>query len=283
LSVLLFTHKSMLGEKLKDIGRQMLGQGAEVKFKKAAENYERTHVVSATEARRAVFNDLMDSLQQEMRLTGGIDPNSDFWKEFRGGMNELFGKVKIDEFKNEANRHTFALPPLGAREYDAAAKYYKKRFENNLPNMGRVKALAENNAYIRGLLARTMSDPRYAGSRDLKTLMADPANADLRASIGKVLMAREAIKDDYRRFGKEIEFKKSMDNLKNTAKESLYRMFIGSPAKLMGDQLKAGMKGDVSGFFKAMEPFAKEQVKAAGKLAWAGAKTAASKVNKMMD
>ena len=70
--MLLFTHKSMLGEKLKDIGHQMLGQGAEVKFKKAAENYERTHVVSATEARRAVFNDLMDSLQQEMRLTGGI-------------------------------------------------------------------------------------------------------------------------------------------------------------------------------------------------------------------
>lgn len=220
----------MLKEKIKDIGRHLTGEGVEVRFKNTVGQYERSHGVSREEAEKAIFMDRFDAVQHELTYTGAI--NADTYRAFVAGLNEIFGKDGVADMKrNSADPVIYRalhLAPVSQGEFDRVASYFKGKFENKVPNAAVVRDCAENKKSIDALYARVSGDPAFMGTNDLEALIA--AHPELGADLGRLMSAKELSDIHERIFENGIRFKKSIETLKATSKESLSVMFWKAPA-----------------------------------------------------
>jgi hypothetical protein len=266
----------MFKEKIKDLGRQLKGEGPEVKFKNTVAQYERAHGVSHEAAEKAVFIDRFNAVQHELTYTRAIDKET--YRAFVAGLNEVLGKNGVADMKRDATDpaiyRALHVPPATPAEFNQALTYFKSKFENRAPNAAVVKDCAENKKIIDALHARFMGDPALAGAGDLEALIA--THPELGADLGKILSAKELSDMHERRFGDGIHFNKSMETLKETAKESLTTMFWKAPS----DYIKAISKNpkfDFAYFAKTTwetATFLGKEGKEGGKLLLETAKTA---------
>lgn len=224
---------TMFKETLKNLGRKMTGEAAEVKFNKTVDKYEKTHGVSHEAAEKAIFLDRFNAVQHELTYTRAID--KDTYRDFVAGLNEIFGKNGVADLKRDgadpAIYRALLLPPASLAEFNQTASYFKTKFENKVPNAAVVKDCAENKKIIDALHTRFMGDPALAGAGDLEALIA--AHPELGADLGKILSAKELSDLHERRFEGDLRFDGSMEKLKATAKESFATMFWKAPSEYL--------------------------------------------------
>ena len=268
----------MLKEKLKDLGRRIIGEGAEVNFKNAASEHSRTHGVSIEEAKKAIFADRLRHAKMEMNLRGGVPRHSKEWRAFSGALNELFGKNELDLFRQDGSRIATPFPVnITNKEIRSAETHFKANFDNNAPRDMRVlDDFARNLKTADGLLGMITADPRFGASRDLQALLA--ASPDLRAYLGKALLSKDGMEMHERHFGRKVMHDKTMEGLGKAFKESSYMMLGRAPA----DYAKAIMhlRPNLPSFMKFTEETAKffgREIYAGTKLAYHTGKAVATK------
>lgn len=248
---------SMFKEKIKDIGRQLTGEGPEVKFKSTVDQYERSHGVSHEAAEKAVFMDRFNAVQHELTYTRSI--NKETYRALVAGMNEVFGKDGVFDMKRDAADpaiyRVLTLAPASLAEFNQTASYFKTKFENKVPNAAVIKDCAENKKIIEALHTRFSGDPLLAGTSDLEALMG--AHPELGADLGKILLTKELSDMHEQKFENGLRFKSSIETLGNTAKESLGTMIWKAP----NEWWKTVNKSKQTGF-----GFAAESVGATAKL-----------------
>ena len=263
-----YTKGDMFKEKLKDLGRRMTGEGAEVRFKNDVAKYESAHGVSHEAAEKAVFMDRFNAVQHELVYTRKIEEET--YRAFVAGLSEVFGRNGVDGMKRDAADpaiyRALHLAPVSPAEFNQTLNYFKSKFDQKAPNAAVVRDCAENKKTIEALHARFMGDPALAGAGNLEALIA--AHPELGADLGKVLSAKELSDMHERRFGTGIRFKESMEKLKTTGKESLATMFWKAPAEYVKAITKTP-KLDFNYFAKTTMETAKflgKEGKAGGKL-----------------
>jgi hypothetical protein len=260
-------------DKMKDAGRRMLGQGGEVRFKNEVDEYASRYGVTPGEAQKTVFSERLRDVR--MGLTS---------KAAMGSFNEMFGDMEaaLRETVDEAGIETcladarspaarpLAMPPLVPRDHGQAASFFQQRHEKKAPGYAVTKDTAQNMQLMIRLMGRLEADPRYAAAPSLEQLLTDPANADLRADVGMVLLSRRQIADHERGFGNQMRFEKNAAELKETAKEL--------PAKLLLEPVLETVKGIMTiakgkASFESVLRALKNVGASLGKGAWQGVKT----------
>ncbi len=216
-------------ETMKDIARAPF-QWNEVKFKKEAAEFAKTHGVSAEQAEKAIFDARLKAVDREVVLNSAIDYDSKEFSNLLAAMYELFGSKEMDQFKEHADNPSIfrtigAVPTSG--ELRASQKYFRDKFSGEAPANAIVTDAAEKTKLILALAARFSRDTRVTGAADLRAVLA--SNPDLAADLGKILQAKEELERHERMFGREMSFDKSLEQLKQTGKDSLKTMLWNAP------------------------------------------------------
>lgn len=107
-------------EKFKDIGRHIIGQGEEVRFKNEVAEYATSHGVPFEQATKTILSDRFRNVGSELGTNGIIDAKSKDFKQFRAALNEIFGGEKLKEFSKDGADptifRTLLVPPSNPRE-----------------------------------------------------------------------------------------------------------------------------------------------------------------------
>ncbi len=260
------------GEKIKDLGRQLVGQGGEVQFKNDVLNYEKARGVSHEQAIKDVFLNRFRSIQTELTANGVIDSRSKDFFLFQTALNEVFGVESISQFTKDANDPTIfrALPmPIASpKEVKRAGDYFAKKFDGQRPVFSVLNDFSEQTKMMDLLLSRFSGDPRLSGANPLENIIV--ANPELGADIGKILEIKKALDRHERMFDKDKKFEKTMKEFRATAECSLTEMAWKAPtsyvSNVISKQIQAKNLGDFFGIFFS------ETGKFAGREAWAGTK-----------
>lgn len=271
----------MIKEKLKDIGRQLTGEGLEVKFKNEVSRYEAAHGVLREEAEKAIFLDRFNAVQHELTYTRNIA--EDTYRAFVASLNEVFEKDGVADMKRDSTAAIYralSLPPASLAEFNQSANYFKTKFGNKVPNAAVIKDCAENKKIIDALHSRFTGDPALAMAGDLRALIA--ARPELGADLGKVLSVKELSDMHERRFETGLRFNGSMEKLKATVKESVATMFWKAPSEYL-KVVSKNPKFDFSYFAKTTWETAKfvyKEGKAGGELLLEMAKASKAYIDK---
>jgi hypothetical protein len=259
-------------EKAKDVGKHIIGRGAEVRFKNEALEYERVNGVSKNEARKAVFLDRMSNVQNEI-LTGGVlDAKSKGFKEFKGAAREIFGEEKLREFSTDpryTSRRRGFSPPLASptgTEVKDAGDHYARKFNGQAPPRAVLWDTADSTKNINELMNRAAVD--YSAFSGVSLESALSMGPEMGADIGEILERGEAVERHERKFDKNLKFDKAMEGFKETAKESLVEMFWKAPTDFLNNMWK---KRTVDPF-KLFSAFLTEGARLVGRETVSGAK-----------
>lgn len=256
----------MVKQELKDFGRRMIFQGAEVEFQKKVREREKIGI-SRDEAEKTIFTESMNSALDELRLTGPLAPESKAFREFRAGLGEVFGKETINQFREDAEDpvkwRALALPPVTPRQLADVKGYFSRRHEGKTPEFPILNDTAINTKLIAECLRRVLADPELATPQDLKTII--DSHPELGADLGKILLAKSAVERHERRFGRGVDFENAAEKWKEDARETAIEMLFRAPFNFV----KAFGKSLISWRF---EIFAKGLTELVGREAWAGSK-----------
>ena len=259
-------------EKAIDIGRHIIGEGDEVRFKNEVNEYATTHSMSREDAEKTIFSGRLGGLQHELAINGMIDGKSKDYEQLRAAMNEMFGRDGLDKFmKDSADPkifRAFAAGPATPMEVNRQRMYYQRNFAGKNPAFGVLRDSAESTKLLDGVLRRFASDPRLRAGGSLETILA--ANPDLAADLGKTLSAKRMIEGHERGFGKDLNWEKASDKWKDSAQKSLTEMLWKAPSDSMMKIIKSGFQSKNLGQF--VGSFFKETMHLAGREAWAGSK-----------
>jgi hypothetical protein len=259
-------------EKAKDIGRHIIGEGDEVRFKNEVNEYAATHGMSREDAEKTIFSGKLGGLQHELAINGMIDGKSKDYQQLRAALNEMFGRDKLDKFMQDSADpkifRAFAMPPSTPMEVNRQRMYYHRNFAGKTPAFGTLRDSADNTKLLDGVLRRFASDPRLRRGGSLDTILA--ANPDLAADLGKALSAKRLIEGHERGFGKDLNWEKATEQWKKTAEEAVTEMLWKAPKDCLTRVIKSGFASKNLGGF--VEAFFKESMKCAGREMWAGSK-----------
>lgn len=227
-------------EKIKDFGRQVIGQGPEVDFKNEAQEYADANHVSIEEAQRDIFFDRMSNLQAETQL-GGLPNGTENLRDLQAAINEMFDKQQLEQFKTDSEDPNIfidpSLAPLDRKDYNRTADYFKKNYDGQQPDFNVVRDSTENLQLMKELLNRVNAS--RGSARSFTSLEAFLKRyPELGADIGKFLSAQELNDKHENRFDKGLKFDAAIDNFKEQAKDSLTEMFWRSPRDLLKKVLK---------------------------------------------
>lgn len=260
-------------EKMKDLGRRMLGQGREVKFKDDVAEYAANHGVASGDAQKAVFLERMRDVDRSLGTRSLLESFPELFQDLEAALNETVASEGVERCLADAE--TPALRPLGPivaapRDLQTMAAFFQQRHEKRKPGYAVLKDSAESMLTMRAAMLRLQSDPRYAAAPDVESLLNDPANPDLRADMGLVLLSRKEISRHERGFANQVRFEKSKEELKENAREI--------PAKLLLDPVVESLKGVQAivkgrGSFDSVAGALKKVAVSLSKGAWHGAKT----------
>lgn len=243
----------MIKEKLKDIGRTIIGQGSEVRFKNDTEIYAKDHGVTINEARKVLFGDAITNAKNEIIYKGCIDSDSEEYQRFRAALNEIFSTVELLKFQADASTSVFksmTTPPVTSAEYKKAENYYNGKFDKKHPSTPEVHKTAENTKEISQLLQRFSSDPALTTAFDLNHIMT--IRPDLGADIGKIMDLKNQMEKIEKKFEKGVDFDKSMERLKDDSKELLGKKVWKDTYAWLKIVTNSGLHPSFKSFFKAV-------------------------------
>lgn len=258
-------------EKIIEAGKKMMGTDSASEFEKEALAYEKRYGAAPEAAKKKIFMDYLNLLDGEISLSGCVDSDSDILKKFAGGLETIFDKKDLENFKvDSSSAHFRSLPitPLSGRDAGNMEFYYKSKFGGEVPSSSVIRESAENTKIIQGLIRRFRSDPGIMMSGDLERSLL--LRRDLGADIGKILLAKENLRMHEHNFGKEIDFEKAMDELNKETRKSGKNMVVDTPGKFFK---KVGK--NLSPNFNSAKNVFSASVKATGEELWAGTKIAA--------
>src|SRR3989339_1900581 len=119
-------------EQIKNVGRQLIGQGREVKFLKAVEEFETANSVSREEAEKAVFLEKIKSVRDRIAFSKMIGADAEEMKDLEAAMREVFKDDNLEKFKENAGDstifRTLSIPPVALRDVRVVEAYFKKKF-----------------------------------------------------------------------------------------------------------------------------------------------------------
>lgn len=259
-------------EQIKNVGRQLIGQGREVKFAKAVEEFETTKGVSREEAEKAIFIERIKTVQDRIKFSGTLGADVEELKELEAAMNEIFKGDGLERLKessaDSAIFRTLSLPPIALKNVKDAESYFKSKFDKKAPAEVVLKDYAQNGQLIEALLKRFSGDPSLrSGTDSLEAIIA--AHPELGADLGKILEARRLMARHEKCFKKDLNFDATLESFKKTARETLTEMLWKAPV----DSMSAIMKSMSSGSFgSCIETFFKETIKFSAREVWAGTK-----------
>ncbi len=277
-----------------NVGKRVIGRGAEVDFSNDVVEYEKMHGVSTEEAQKEIFVLKMQDLSDEMLHKGSIDFNSNEYNSFFAGMREIFDQTEIDNFLVEADirrssSSRMPRPSVTSAEYIKMEKQYKNDFpQKNVTGKNKrspvgpvINETMQNTKMINEMVAILMSDTRVNSSVDLKSLIA--TNPDLREIFGEILLSKVSVDKQKNQFGREILFDESMAKTKNQT-EKTFENGVKEVTQFIKKTLTTTLKGDIKGIvthvFGGSAELTMKAVGGAAKVGFAGAKTAATYINK---
>jgi len=230
------------GEKIKDVGRTIIGEGREVAFKNAAQEYAMLHSVSLEEATSILVQERLQHIKDDIDRNGVYTENS--VEDFTAAFKELFERGDLDTFREYADDPTIFIPtsPITVLPSDISSveKDYKTRFNKKAPSSAVLRDTAEQTKLAYELLSRFQTDPRITSASDIEAVIR--SNPELAADIGRFMQAKEGIDRHNRSFGRELQFQESWENTKKNAQESLQSMVFSAPANLTSSVFKEGQK-----------------------------------------
>jgi hypothetical protein len=259
-------------ETFKDIGRHIIGEGEEVKFKNEVASYEKRHGVSHEQAIKDLLFDRSESVQLELNSNGIVGAQSKSFKEFGGALREIFGQEKLKDFCEDAvNPGIFRNPLVSSStrlEVGRVQGYFSAKFKNQTPALSVVKDCADNMKLMNALLKRFSNDPRLRGTSSLEDVI--NSYPELGADLGKIFETRSMVENHERSFKKDLNFEKAVAEFKETAGDSFNEMFWKAPFDCLTNIVKKGFKSKgLGGFVGAVFS---EAGRFAGREMWAGTK-----------
>ncbi len=257
---------------IEDLGRKMIGQGDEVRFKNDVLEYERTHRLGHDEAERNVLFDRMRNVELELSSNGIISSDSKDFDLLQAALNEVFGSKNQEQYSKDAADpaifRSIAVPPSTLPEVNRVRGYYASNFGGKTPPFAVTKDSADNMKMIQALMTRFETDPRIAGAGSIESTLA--LHSDLGADLGKIFEAKKAVERHERLFGKDLAFEQTMANFKKTAQNSLTEMVWKAPVDYITTMAKKGLfMKSASGLLGSLM---KETARFSGREAVAGTK-----------
>jgi hypothetical protein len=243
----------MIKEKLKDIGRTIIGQGQEVRFKNDVEKYAKDNGVTINEAKKTLFDEAITNTKNEITYKGCIDSDSQEYRRFQAALNETFSFAELSKFRADASTSVFTpmtIPPVTGAEYKKAENYYKGKFKNKSPSMPETRKTAENTKGVNQLFQRFSIDPDFLTASDLNSLMA--MRPDIGADIGKIMDLKDQMEKIEKKFGQGVDFEKSIEMLKIDSKELLGKKIWKDTYSWLKIMTNSGLNPNFKSFSKAM-------------------------------
>ena len=254
------------------MGRHLIGQGDEVRFKNEVAEYQRLHGVPHEQATKTLLLHCLGNVRSEIGTHGVVGGQSKDFRGFHAALNEIFSREKMRQFSRDAGdpalfRH-LAVSPSNPTEVRQVERYFSKVFKGKKPEFSVIRDSSDNMKVMDALLQRFSHDPRFGGIDSLQNILA--AHPELGADIGRLLQAKGALERHERMFGKDLRFEKAMDAFKKTAQTSLTEMLWKAPTDYMMTIMKKGFHtkglGDLTGMFL------QETTRLAKRELWAGSK-----------
>jgi len=207
-------------EKMKDVGRMIIGKGPEVKFKNDVEKYAIDHGCSPDEAKKALFENAMSQVRLELFHNGVINSESEGYRRFEAGINEIFDQTEINKFRLDSNTALYApmaSPTSGEikNSFNKSKSYYSNKYEDKTPNVVILDDAGKNNILVNKLIGRFSGDPRLLGPDDLNTILA--TYPEMGADLGMILRSRDQIKNHENKFFVDGKLKESAKSLGSDA------------------------------------------------------------------
>lgn len=242
-------------EKIKEFGKDVLaetlGRGPERKFEKDVALHARTHGVSREESERDIFFERTGNVRDAIGLDGFVHKKSKDWEGFDAALKVLFTKDELKDFRTESNDpaifHMPLVHPVDLRWQARVRGHFQTNFEGRSPEVPVIRNYTEQNSLLWSLLHRLEADSRLHGLRLKDAVRLNP---EIAADIGKMLEAHGMISYHEEKFEKKLAFEKSHDRLKNTARESLAKMFFGVPVEWLKVVSRHALRPSFEGFFK---------------------------------
>ena len=152
-----------LKEQIKNVGRQLIGQGREVKFLKAIEEFETTNGVSREQAEKAIFLDRIKAVQDRIKFSKTLGADVEELKDMEAAMNEIFKGDGVERLRESsadpAIFRAVSIPPVTLKDVKGVESYFKNKFDKQAPKEVVLKDYAQNGQLIEALLKRFSGDP----------------------------------------------------------------------------------------------------------------------------
>ncbi len=230
------------------LAQVVMGKGEQVKFQRDVEAYLKTHPrKKEKEAQKAVFQERLKGVQEEIRLSGKLAPDSKEYSAFLGALKEICGPELGKQLKKDASDPTLSsrwssppsapVTPGDVRRQTAHYQAYlgktlqgvnAARIDTHLKGKSVVLGDCVQNTRLVGSLAERFSKhPDIFISGDIQaTLKSNPA---LRMELGKLLFAKEQLERHEKMFKKELHHETALEKLKEEARETLTIMVWKAP------------------------------------------------------
>ena len=128
-----------LGEKFKDIGRHIIGQGEQVRFKNEVENYKTLHSVSYEKATKDVLSSCFRNIRAELGTNGIIDAKSKDFEQFKAALREVFGREILQKFSKDGGDPTvfrsLVIPPSNTAEINRVKDISRRNLKEKRRHM----------------------------------------------------------------------------------------------------------------------------------------------------
>ncbi|MBI5220666.1 MAG: hypothetical protein HY978_02420 [Candidatus Liptonbacteria bacterium] len=213
---------------LENLARRATGHGSEVNFETDVRSLMEKGA-SLENAQREVLRSALADLQTE--LAGGryLDHlKSPAYRRFQGAVQSLFGKHGMDQlagFRQWAgNPSVFRTPRVASPNLPEATRHFHDLKLGRMPGHFILSDFAAEREVFNALAARLARDPGLAAATDLRAL--DP---EIKADIGRLLLAREALRRHEERFKADVRHEQALDNLKRAGKETAAQMWAAVP------------------------------------------------------
>lgn len=258
----------MIKEKLKDIGRTIIGKGPEVGFKNDAEKYANDNGVPLSEAKKVLFDEAMAHTRNEINYRGCIDSNSKEYRRFQAALNETFSPAELAKFRADSSGPLFSpiipAPVATDPEKKKMENYYKGKFDGRNPSLAEITMTADNTKGINKLFERLSIDPNFSAATDLNSLMA--AHPELGADIGKLMGLKDQVERIEKKFGESVDTAKAREKLVSDFKELFGKKMWKDTSNWLKVVAGFGFKPSFNSFGKAVGETGKFMLKGI----WAG-------------
>jgi len=242
-------------EWLKDKGREMIGQGAEVRYKNDVDAYVAAHGVARDEAEKAVMGIRINGAEVEYATRGN---NVETFKELKASLNEVFsgteGMERAKQLGLDATAfRRLAIGPSSARDVTRAERVFRESFDKKAPAMMILDAYSRDARELDAVLKRMNAEiAALPHGADLRSAI--EANPGMHADVGRALLLRKELDRHFTMFEREIALDKSIEAIKKNSRENIKKT-SSSILRFLGSAAKAGLSPSTDKVFSSLRDF----------------------------